>query len=560
MLLCLLQQFEVIAMAGNKRPLPKDFDVPSLQTKVPRLEGTPAPPVTTAAAQGFVLPTRTLSLPLQGISARTALPSHTSAALIGITGILPTTSPGGPKFEFRGAGQGSVTPSVLPISAHALSSRLARISPSPQSSANLNPFAAAAAAAISLQSFQRAQTPPGAVAAAFPAQYTSAAAPVIRPEAMTTPIQGVIPSLVVGSPVSALPLRAPPPPPYPAPTTASSAEQVSEEFTCSSPSQFLHSPTSVRPPVVTSQATFSASTAESSAKENRQPVSSSGSSGKGRGGHNVKSKLLKHRKAKLAALKLKYEVQLKEKFFLEEGGNVMDFMTWKRKPNSRRDLYLKRYSLESDGPSYSQLLSVVKDVTEAKKIKAEGDQGDSTWVPESKLSVSSSTVTSKKSSPKPGSSKALKSQVSASTASPTRIQIPLSTLTPSLQVSGTVTTPKPITPSSPLTKSLSITPSPRPATRSHASFTSMYETSHEDIVMRARQEAEVMRAIADLRKEGMWSASRLPKVCEPSRKKGHWDYLLEEMQWLATDFANERRWKINSSKKVGSWLTPSTYN
>ena len=68
--------------------------------------------------------------------------------------------------------------------------------------------------------------------------------------------------------------------------------------------------------------------------------------------------------------------------------------------------------------------------------------------------------------------------------------------------------------------------------------------------MRARQEAEVMRAIADLRKEGLWSASRLPKVQEQSKKRSLWDYLLEEMQWLATDFANERRWKINAAKKV----------
>ena len=30
--------------------------------------------------------------------------------------------------------------------------------------------------------------------------------------------------------------------------------------------------------------------------------------------------------------------------------------------------------------------------------------------------------------------------------------------------------------------------------------------------MRARHEAEVVKAIAELRREGLWSASRLPKV------------------------------------------------
>lgn len=28
------------------------------------------------------------------------------------------------------------------------------------------------------------------------------------------------------------------------------------------------------------------------------------------------------------------------------------------------------------------------------------------------------------------------------------------------------------------------------------------------------------------------------------------DYLLEEMQWMATDFAQERRWKVAAAKKV----------
>lgn len=56
--------------------------------------------------------------------------------------------------------------------------------------------------------------------------------------------------------------------------------------------------------------------------------------------------------------------------------------------------------------------------------------------------------------------------------------------------------------------------------------------------------------IAELRKEGQWSASRLPKLQEACRPKSHWDYLLEEMQWMAADFAQERRWKMAAAKKV----------
>lgn len=56
--------------------------------------------------------------------------------------------------------------------------------------------------------------------------------------------------------------------------------------------------------------------------------------------------------------------------------------------------------------------------------------------------------------------------------------------------------------------------------------------------------------ISALRREGQWSASRLPKLVEASRPKSHWDYLLEEMQWMAADFAQERKWKEAVAKKV----------
>ena len=44
---------------------------------------------------------------------------------------------------------------------------------------------------------------------------------------------------------------------------------------------------------------------------------------------------------------------------------------------------------------------------------------------------------------------------------------------------------------------------------------------------------------------------RLPKLQEAPRPRSHWDYLLEEVQWMATDFAQERRWKVAAAKKVG---------
>lgn len=59
------------------------------------------------------------------------------------------------------------------------------------------------------------------------------------------------------------------------------------------------------------------------------------------------------------------------------------------------------------------------------------------------------------------------------------------------------------------------------------------------------------QCVAELRKAGVWSQRHLPKLQEASQPKSHWGYLLEEMQWVATDFAQERRWKVASVKKVG---------
>lgn len=53
-----------------------------------------------------------------------------------------------------------------------------------------------------------------------------------------------------------------------------------------------------------------------------------------------------------------------------------------------------------------------------------------------------------------------------------------------------------------------------------------------------------------MKKQGVWSLKRLPKVKEPNRIKTQWDYLLEEMQWLATDFHQEKKWKKAAAKKL----------
>ncbi|XP_035514211.1 E1A-binding protein p400 [Morone saxatilis] len=83
-----------------------------------------------------------------------------------------------------------------------------------------------------------------------------------------------------------------------------------------------------------------------------------------------------------------------------------------------------------------------------------------------------------------------------------------------------------------------------------ATMQSSQEGTQDKQVEQAKLESQVHQRISELRKEGQWSASRLPKLVEASRPKSHWDYLLEEMQWMAADFAQERRWKEAAAKKL----------
>ena len=45
------------------------------------------------------------------------------------------------------------------------------------------------------------------------------------------------------------------------------------------------------------------------------------------------------------------------------------------------------------------------------------------------------------------------------------------------------------------------------------------------------------------------------KQPEPGRNKTHWDYLLQEMEWLSKDFREERQWKVALARKAVKAVT-----
>ena len=69
-------------------------------------------------------------------------------------------------------------------------------------------------------------------------------------------------------------------------------------------------------------------------------------------------------------------------------------------------------------------------------------------------------------------------------------------------------------------------------------------------VNRVQHESNILKRIDELKSIGKWSNQRLVKFLEPKKRKTHWDYLLDEMRWLAEDFAHEKRWKQMMAKKL----------
>ena len=577
---------------ASKRPAGKDFDTPPPQAKQPRVEGglplpqRPSSSTSQQPGQAFIFPSQSLT-PVAAAAAAVAAPhplmppqtlgSPSAPAapppIIGIAaGILPTGGGGvepsnSGSFELPHGIQGAARPRVLPLPVAGV------LQTSSHGASNLSPFSSHTPLGLMQQ---QGTTPTGItpLRPRFPTMLGRQSLGLV-----SSVISRASP-LVAGSPVTT---PSAPPPPYPIPTISS--DTTLEEFTCSSPSQFLHPPTSFRLVTVSQAASTSTATAGSLSaveKDGRRqpvcisapPVKSSAHTASGlRNSKALRGKVLKHKHSKIAALKLKFTLLLKEKFFLEGGGNLIEFVMWKKKPNILRDQYLKQHDLDAEAMPYDDLLSP-KDIvhtrsspkmdilalTESKLVDTAGrttpsqkqTAKDVTKQQQQKTDAMTTTTTTTPPTITTTTNTGYSNSSSTSSSpSSTMIQIPLATASPgSLQVSGA--NKSAAASPSPSSRGLHIhpTPSPRPATRSHASFNSAYESSHEDIVMRARHEAEVMKAISELRKEGLWSASRLPKVKEPARKKTHWDYLLEEMQWLATDFANEKRWQINAAKKV----------
>ncbi|XP_035827815.1 helicase domino isoform X2 [Aplysia californica] len=343
---------------------------------------------------------------------------------------------------------------------------------------------------------------------------------------------------------------------------------------------------------------------------------------------NLRKSVISHKRQKMKMVKSRYRGHLTELFYLQGGGNMIEFNTWKKRPSQPLLNFLEGSKLDSDdddeelqekrindevkvltsaGSNIPLATPVAISTTLPPSVTALSQQGSSESVAsfpsftnyntnpnttlgshasgiddflrqltayvkgtEKNVVVGGKHVTvlpSCSSSARPISHLSAMNSSTTTTASLTTT--PLTTATTSeLQqhLSGKSTDIKPNLhalksgtafsqqiPSKGI-KSTNVSPG-----RGRHSISSVYENvtggSQDVIVERAKQEAQVLQRVTELRKEGLWSAKRLPRVQEPPRQKAHWDYLLEEMTWLAADFIQERKWKKAAAKKLARMVS-----
>ncbi|XP_076755404.1 domino helicase isoform X7 [Xylocopa sonorina] len=336
---------------------------------------------------------------------------------------------------------------------------------------------------------------------------------------------------------------------------------------------------------------------------------------------SYRRRIMEHKMKRMRAIREKYAENASELFFLHNGGNMMDFQSWRKRPSPQYLHFLRQHRLDPDDdnedltaplPAISEIpltatattVSTIVPVNQCTEVKISGvsvapvavsttlpaavaqlsQQGHIPGRPQGgrhgmvfafRAAIQSSSVTVH---PPPTSTLAptfilgnaplvpsspksvtttVSSPVTDKPAVATSITTTITTMTtPTLTLTGTSTTTATVTTvtttttktsSAPTTPTQPIKLVKLPA--SNAATTCDTANNQEQVVEKAKQEAYVMQRIAELQREGLWSERRLPKVQEPPRTKAHWDYLLEEMVWLAADFAQERKWKKAAAKK-----------
>ncbi|KIW26431.1 uncharacterized protein PV07_09526 [Cladophialophora immunda] len=87
-------------------------------------------------------------------------------------------------------------------------------------------------------------------------------------------------------------------------------------------------------------------------------------------------------------------------------------------------------------------------------------------------------------------------------------------------------------------------------------------TSDHLIEYELSAECRILKRLYQLQEKQRWPLRQYKRADEASRPTSHWDFLLDHMKWMRTDFREERKWKLAAAKGLAEccaeWVAGST--
>ncbi|KIX97906.1 uncharacterized protein Z520_06684 [Fonsecaea multimorphosa CBS 102226] len=86
-------------------------------------------------------------------------------------------------------------------------------------------------------------------------------------------------------------------------------------------------------------------------------------------------------------------------------------------------------------------------------------------------------------------------------------------------------------------------------------------TSDHLIEYELSAECRILKRLYQLQEKQRWSLRQYKRADEASRPTSHWDFLLDHMKWMRTDFREERKWKLAAARGLAEscaeWVASS---
>ncbi|EXJ79359.1 hypothetical protein A1O3_08861 [Capronia epimyces CBS 606.96] len=78
-------------------------------------------------------------------------------------------------------------------------------------------------------------------------------------------------------------------------------------------------------------------------------------------------------------------------------------------------------------------------------------------------------------------------------------------------------------------------------------------TSDHLIEYELSAQCRILKRLYQLQEKGRWPLRQYKRADEASRPTSHWDFLLDHIKWMRTDFREERKWKLAAARSIAEW-------